>query len=61
MTGIRPKQYTRMGEFYLEEAVLDVLLDAKHESECIGLAEISKRAGMFRKKGYTSGGAPAAM
>ena len=35
-----------MGEFQLEEAVLDVLLDALHENECIGAAEISKRAGI---------------
>ncbi|WOV91735.1 MAG: hypothetical protein R1F54_03565 [Candidatus Zeuxoniibacter abyssi] len=39
-----------MGEFYLEEAVLDVLLEVKHENMCIGAAEISKRAGVFRDK-----------
>lgn len=40
-----------MGEFYLEEAVLDVLLEAKHDNKCIGPAEISKRAGIFRDRG----------
>lgn len=49
--GIRPKQHARMGMFYLEEAVLDVLLEAKHEEECLGPAEISKRAGIFRDRG----------
>lgn len=48
MTGVRPKQLARMGEFHLEEAVLDVLLEAAHEGECIGAAEISRRAGIFR-------------
>ncbi len=51
MSGIRPKQHSRMGEFYLEEAVLDVLLEAKHEGECLGPAEISRRAGIFRERG----------
>ena len=51
MNGIRPKQFARIGEFYLEEAVLDVLLEAKHENECLGAAEISKRAGIYRERG----------
>ena len=51
MTGVRPKQLSRMGQFYLEEAVLDVLLEAKHEGECIGPAEISRRAGIYRERG----------
>lgn len=49
---IRPKQLARMGEFYLEEAVLDILLDARHEDECLGAAAIGKRAGIFREAGY---------
>lgn len=57
MNGIRPKQLARLGEFHLEEAVMDVLLDARHEDECIGAAEISKRAGIFREPG---GGDPIA-
>ena len=40
-----------MGEFYLEEAILDVLLEAKYETDCVGPAEISKRAGIFRDRG----------
>ena len=51
MSGIRPKQFARIGEFHLEEAVLDVLLEAKHESECLGAAEISKRTGIYRERG----------
>ncbi len=51
MSGIRPKQLARMGQFHLEEAVLDVLLEAKHEGDCIGAAEISRRAGIFRERG----------
>ena len=50
MGGIRPKQLSRLGEFHLEEAVLDVLLEAAHESKCMGAAAISKRAGIFRNK-----------
>ena len=50
--SIRPKQMARMGEFNLEEAVLDVLLEAQHEGECIGPAEISRRAGIFRESGH---------
>ncbi len=51
MTGIRPKQFSRMGEFYLEEAILDVLLEAKYEGQCLGPAKISRRAGIFRERG----------
>lgn len=55
--NIRPKRLARIGEFNLEEAVLDVLLEARHERECLGPAEISKRAGIFREPGHamTSG------
>ena len=51
MAGIRPKQMARMGEFYLQEAIMDVLLDASYEDDCIGPAEISRRAGVFRERG----------
>ncbi len=51
MAGIRPKQHARMGQFHLEEAILDVLLEAKHEGDCLGPAEISRRAGIFRERG----------
>lgn len=36
----------------MEEAVLDVLLEAWHKGECIGPAEIGKRAGIFREPGW---------
>ena len=52
--GIRPKQHARMGMFYLEESVLDVLLESKHEQECLGPAEISKRSGIFRERGIVN-------
>ncbi len=48
---VSPKQNARLGMFYLEEAVLDVLLEAKYEDKCIGPAEISKRGGIFRDGG----------
>lgn len=51
MSGFRPKQHGCMGMFHLEEAVLDVLLEAKHKDECLGAAEISKQAGIFRDRG----------
>lgn len=50
--NIKPKQMARFGEFLLEEAVLDVLLAARHKDECIGAAEIGKRTGVFRESGY---------
>lgn len=49
---IRPKQLARIGEFSLEEAVLDVLLEARSKGECLGPAAISKRAGIFRETGH---------
>ncbi|RKU28967.1 hypothetical protein C6497_07165 [Candidatus Poribacteria bacterium] len=54
--SIRPKQFTRIGEFHLEEAVLDVLLEANHEREIIGAAEVSRRAGIFREPGHSMKG-----
>lgn len=51
MIGLRPKQMARLGEFHLEEAIMDVLLEARYEGECLGAAEISKRAGIFRERG----------
>ena len=49
--SIRPKQFARIGEFHIEESILDVLLEAKHEDVCMGAAEISQRAGIFREGG----------
>lgn len=51
--GIRAKEQARLGMFYLEEAVLEVLLEAKYEGECLGPAKISRRAGIFRERGST--------
>lgn len=39
---------------------MDVLLEAAHEEECLGAAEISRRAGIFREGGG-GGGNVAAM
>ena len=52
--GVRPKQLARMGEFYLQEAILDVLLEASHEGDCIGAAEISRRSGVYRDRGTSN-------
>jgi hypothetical protein len=54
MSGIRPKQLARLGQFYLEEAVLDVLLRVAQDGGCIGAAEISARAGIFRDRGVVN-------
>ena len=51
---ISSKQLARFGESHLEEAVLDVLLEVRHEEECIGAAEISRRTCFlpgFRRQG----------
>ena len=45
---IRPKQMARLGEFYLEEAVLDVLSAASQQQEKgVKAAEIGRQAGIF--------------
>lgn len=49
--SIRPRQLTRMGEFHLQEAVLDVLCNAYPEGFGLGAAEISRRAGIYREPG----------
>ena len=36
---IRPKQFARLDEFHLNVAILYVLLEAKHEGGCLGVAE----------------------
>ena len=46
--GFQPKQYARIGIFLLEEAILDVLLDAQRKNECLGPTAISKKLGIFR-------------
>ena len=49
--SIRPKQLTRIGEFHLQEAVLDVLCNAHPEGFGLGAADISRRAGIYRDAG----------
>lgn len=51
-----PKQHAKIGVFHLEEAVLGILLEAKHEGQCIGPANISRLAGIFREPGDPSRG-----
>ncbi len=46
-----PKQLARIGEFYLEEAVLNVLLRAQQTRTCLGPSDISKQAGIYRGSG----------
>lgn len=45
------KQMGRTAEFYLEEAVLSVLMEAHAGGKCIGAAAISRRAGIYRDGG----------
>ena len=47
--SIRPKQLARIGEFYLREALLDVLCDAFPEGYGVGAAELSRRTGIYRE------------
>ena len=44
--------HARIGMFHLEEAVLDVLSDARSGEPCLGPAEISRRARIFRKSQF---------
>ena len=48
---IRPKQLARLGEFYLKEAVLDILCEFYEEGVGINPAELSRRAGIYRERG----------
>ena len=47
--GIRPKQYARLGVFYLEEPILDVLLESKYTGEYVGAMHIGRRTGKSRR------------
>jgi len=49
--SIRPRQLSRMGTFYLQEAVLDILYEHYPEGYGVGAADISKRAGIYRDRG----------
>lgn len=46
--GFTPKQYARLGRFLLEEAILDVLLEAQQNNESLGPTVTSKKLGIFR-------------
>ena len=46
------EMHARVGMFHLEEAVLDVLADARSDEPCLGPAEISRRARIFRKSQF---------
>ncbi len=48
---IGPRQLSRIGEFHLLEAVLDVLCAAYPEGHGLGAAEIGRRAGIYRDPG----------
>ncbi len=49
MTDIRPRQLARIGMFYLEEAILDVLLEAIYgaDESWVSPLRISKRADVY--------------
>lgn len=47
--SIRPKQLSRIGEFHLQEAILDVLCNAYTDEHGIGAAEIGRKAGVYRE------------
>ena len=46
------QRYSHRGVALLRVAVLEVLYEAKKGGECLGAAEISRRAGIFREAGY---------
>ena len=46
------KRYGHRGVALLRVAVLEVLYESKKNGECIGGAEIGRRAGIFREPGY---------
>ena len=50
-----------LGMRQLEEVVLEVLFEARRNGECPGVAEISRRAGIWSWKGDTSKGEPGSM
>lgn len=48
------KRHGHRGVAHLRVAVMEVLYSAKKNRECIGGAEISRRAGIFREPGYAT-------
>ena len=52
MGGLRPKQLARIGMFYIEEAILDLLLEAEMDKrQGLGPTEISRRLGTLLSGG----------
>ena len=52
MGGLRPKQLARIGMFYLEEAILDLLFEAEMDKrQGLGPTEISRRLGTLLSGG----------
>lgn len=45
------KRNAQLGQFHLEQAVIEILFDVYQENGCLGPAEISKRAMIFRERG----------
>ena len=46
--GLEPEQLARIGMFYIEEAILDLLLEVEmSEQQGLGPTEISRRLGTF--------------
>ena len=50
--GLEPEQLARIGIFYLEEAVLDILHEARHSEEWLEPKEISERLDIARSPCY---------
>lgn len=48
------KRHGHRGVAHLRVAALEVLYEAYKEDECLGAAEIGRRAGIFREPGYAS-------
>lgn len=48
MSRTSPEERARIGIVHLEEAILDILMNAMCENERISNAEISKRMGIYR-------------
>ena len=48
------ERHAHRGVAHLRVAVLEVLYEAAMNSECLGAAEISRRAGIFREAGYAT-------
>ena len=48
MGGLRPKQLARIGMFYIEEAILDLLFEAEiNKGDGLGPTQISKKFGTY--------------